>query len=182
MPGKIILEVTDGPIRGKVFSFEEHDTFIFGRARDCHARLSQEDTTASRHHFLLEVNPPDVRVRDLGSLNGTYVNGKKYGGRREGESPQEAAQRKQPDMDLNDHDTIGVGETIFRVRIVSPAFCCRCHKEIPEEFQHMCRWIKDSFICPQCREKVQNRGEAPAPDPLRCEQCGKDVSEELGGV
>jgi hypothetical protein len=182
MPGKIILEVTDGPIRGKVFSFEEHDTFIFGRARDCHARLSQEDTTASRHHFLLEVNPPDVRVRDLGSLNGTYVNGKKYGGRREGESPQEAAQRRQPDLDLNDLDTIGVGETVFLVRIHAPAFCCRCHKEIPEEFKQMCRWIKDTFLCPQCREQVENASELPAPEPVRCEQCGKDVSEEVGGV
>jgi hypothetical protein len=182
MPGKITLEVTQGPIRGKVFNFEDHDTFIFGRARDCHARLSQEDTTASRHHFLLEVNPPDVRVRDLGSLNGTYVNGKKYGGRREGESPQEAAQRKLPDLDLNDHDTIGVGETVFIVRIQAPAFCCRCHKEIPEEFQAMCRWIEDTFICPQCKEQIENVKEASKPEPARCEHCGKDVSAELGGV
>lgn len=179
MPGKITLEVAQGPIRGKVFVFEEHDTFIFGRARDCHARLAQEDTTASRHHFLLEVNPPDVRIRDLGSLNGTYINGKKYGGRKEGESPQEAAHRKLPDLDLSDRDQIGVGETVFVVRIQAPAFCCRCQKEIPEEFQAMCRWIEGAFICPQCKIEVEGQPDG-SPEPVRCEQCGKDVSDEVG--
>ena len=182
MPGKITLEVAEGPIRGKVFVFEEHDTFIFGRARDCHARLSQEDTTASRHHFLLEVNPPDVRIRDLGSLNGTFINGRKFGGRKEGESPQEAAHRKLPDLDLSDKDQIGVGETVFVVRIQAPGFCCRCHKEIPEEFQAMCRWIEDAFLCPQCKTEIETAGQpATKPEPVRCEQCGKDVSDEVGG-
>ena len=182
MPGKITLEVAQGPIRGKRFVFEEHDTFIFGRARDCHARLSQEDTTASRHHFLLEVNPPDVRIRDLGSLNGTFINGKKFGGRKEGESPQEAAQRKLPDLDLTDRDQIGVGETVFVVRIQAPASCCRCQKEIPEEFQSMCRWIENAFICPPCREEVEHSHHALVPpEPVRCEQCGKDASDEIGG-
>ncbi len=182
MPGKITLEVAQGPIRGKVFVFEEHDTFIFGRARDCHARLAQEDTTASRHHFLLEVNPPDVRIRDLGSLNGTYINGKKFGGRKEGETPQDAAHRKLPDLDLSDRDQIGVGETVFVVRIQAPAFCCRCHKEIPEEFQSMCRWIEGAFICPQCRTEVEKTNQpATKPEPVRCAQCEKDVSKEVGG-
>ena len=34
-----------------------------------------------RHHFIHEVNPPAACLRDLGSLNGTYVNGKKFGAR-----------------------------------------------------------------------------------------------------
>ncbi len=180
MPGKIILEVTHGPIEGKMFVFEEHDTFIFGRARDCHARLSQEDTTASRHHFLLEVNPPDVRLRDLGSLNGTYINGKKHGGRKEGETPQQAAQRPAPGQDLKDRDAIGVGETVFLVRIQAPSFCCRCRKDIPEEFRELCAWIEGTYICPQCREEVQHANEPAKVEPVRCEQCGKDASGEIG--
>ena len=165
MASKITLEVAEGPIRGKIFVFEEQETFIFGRARDCHARLSQDDTTASRHHFLLEVNPPDIRIRDLGSLNGTYINGKKFGGRREGESPQDAANRKLPDLDLSDRDQISVGETVFVVRIQSPAFCCRCHKEIPEEFQAMCRWIEGTYLCPQCRAEVEDaKPQSPQPE------------------
>ncbi|KYC36281.1 hypothetical protein WA1_52005 [Scytonema hofmannii PCC 7110] len=35
----------------------------------------------SRYHCLLDINPPDIRVRDFGSRNGTYVNGKKIGQR-----------------------------------------------------------------------------------------------------
>jgi pSer/pThr/pTyr-binding forkhead associated (FHA) protein len=35
----------------------------------------------SRYHCLLDINSPDIRVRDLGSLNGTIVNGKKIGQR-----------------------------------------------------------------------------------------------------
>ena len=73
MPGRVTLKVEKGPIRGQVFTFDEHDTFIFGRSPDCHARLPEGDRTASRHHFILEVNPPDACIRDLGSLNGTYV-------------------------------------------------------------------------------------------------------------
>src|SRR4029450_10715290 len=83
MPGRVCLAVVAGPIQGRQFAFEAHDTFLFGRSPDCHAQLAEADGTASRHHFLLEVNPPAARLRDLGSLNGTYVNGTKYGGRGE---------------------------------------------------------------------------------------------------
>src|SRR4026207_1055394 len=78
---KVVLNVVGGPLQGKTFTFDEHDTFIFGRAPDCHAQLPEATPPASRHHFILEVNPPDARVRDLGSLNSTHVNGTKYGGR-----------------------------------------------------------------------------------------------------
>ena len=117
MPAKVILKVTDGPIRGAVHTFEEHDTFIFGRDEGCHARLPEGDKTASRHHFLLEVNPPAVRVRDLGSLNGTHVNGVKCGGRAKGEGPEALSKRPFPEVDLEHGDSIRVGKTVFTVEI-----------------------------------------------------------------
>ena len=58
MAGSVSLVVTAGPIRGQRYDFSQHDTFLFGRAPDCHARLAASDASASRHHFLLEVNPP----------------------------------------------------------------------------------------------------------------------------
>ena len=82
MPNKVSLQIVAGKLKGKAFTFEEHDTLIFGRAPDCHACL-RDDSFVSRHHFILEVNPPQACLRDLGSLNGTYVNGKKHGGRKE---------------------------------------------------------------------------------------------------
>jgi serine/threonine protein kinase len=120
MPGTVRLVVTAGPIRGQRFDFAGHDTFLFGRAPDCHARLDASDASASRHHFLLEVNPPVARLRDLGSLNGTRVNGVRHGGRRPGESPDEAAARGGADVDLHDGDEIRVGATVIQVRVEAP--------------------------------------------------------------
>jgi len=117
MSARVTLKVTAGPLAGRVFSYDRHDTFLFGRSADCHAELAPNDTTASRHHFLLEVNPPQARLRDLGSLNGTHVNGQKHGGRGRQESPEEAARRKLPEVDLRDGDHIRVGATVFEVAI-----------------------------------------------------------------
>jgi hypothetical protein len=124
MAGRVSLQVVSGPIQGRTFDFEGHDTFLFGRSPDCHAELAAGDTTASRHHFLLEVNPPAARLRDLGSLNGTWVNGTRHGGRELDETPEEGARRPIPEVDLHDGDTIRVGTTVFNVRVEasSPAF------------------------------------------------------------
>jgi len=121
MPGTVRLVVTAGPIRGQHFDFASHDTFLFGRAPDCHACLDASDASASRHHFLLEVNPPLARLRDLGSLNGTRVNGTRHGGRRPGESPEDAAARGGADVDLRHGDQIRVGATVIQVQIEAPA-------------------------------------------------------------
>ena len=58
MSGQVILEVVGGHLRGKRFVFDEHDTFVFGRASDCHIQIPPQDATASRHHFILEANRP----------------------------------------------------------------------------------------------------------------------------
>jgi serine/threonine protein kinase len=120
MASTVSLVVTAGPIRGQRYDFPGHDTFLFGRAPDCHARLAASDTSASRHHFLLEVNPPQARLRDLGSLNGTHVNGVRHGGRRGTESPEEAATRDRAEVDLQDGDEIKVGVTVIRVEVSPP--------------------------------------------------------------
>ena len=120
MPGRVCLDVVAGPIQGWHFEFDAHDTFLFGRAPDCHAELAPDDATASRHHFLLEVNPPAARLRDLGSLNGTYVNGHKHGGREKNQTPEQAAQKPWPEVDIRDGDLIRVGATVINVRIDTP--------------------------------------------------------------
>lgn len=115
----IVLSVTTGPAKGKVFTFMEHDTFLFGRMPDCHATFP-DDTQVSRHHFILEACPPKASLRDLGSLNGTYVNGKKCGARKSGESPEQGAKRQYPTVDLKNGDTISVGQTSICVAIAKP--------------------------------------------------------------
>lgn len=115
MNAKVQIQV----IGGKRFTFWEHDTLIFGRMDDCHAWIG-DDTQVSRHHFILEVNPPAVCLRDLGSLNGTYVNGEKFGARKTGESPEEGAKRRYPEVALKNGDRIKVGRTEIDVSVEQP--------------------------------------------------------------
>jgi pSer/pThr/pTyr-binding forkhead associated (FHA) protein len=116
MSASIQLRITEGTAKGKVFDFAAHDTFFLGRHPDCHVCLP-EDTFVSRHHFILEACPPQACVRDLGSRNGTYVNGRKIGGRKEGESPEEGARRAYPEINLKHGDRIQVGDTALEVRV-----------------------------------------------------------------
>jgi serine/threonine-protein kinase len=97
---RVRLEVIDGPHRGRVFTFAGHDTLLVGRASRAHFRLPAKDEFFSRLHFMVEVNPPLCRLTDLGSKNGTYVNGRKAAG-----------------ADLKDGDLIKAGTTVLRVAI-----------------------------------------------------------------
>ena len=85
METSVKFVATKGPMKGKEFAFDEHDAFLFGRLPECHCFLP-DDPLISRRHFMVEVNPPDARIRDFGSRNGTYVNDKKTGSRKDGET------------------------------------------------------------------------------------------------
>jgi len=52
------------------------------------------DPTFSQHHLLLEINHGNVTLKDLGSLNGTRIDGRDFGGRDESVSPEDAEPRK----------------------------------------------------------------------------------------
>ena len=179
MPGKIALEVVEGAMSGKMFAFEEHDTFLFGRSKDCHACLP-DDPLVSRHHFIVEVNPPDARVRDLGSLNGTYVNGTKHGGRQKGETPEKGAKHQFAEVGLKDGDKVKVGNTVFAVQVEMPMFCCECGREIPADERTKCSWVAGTYVCQPCKGKLLATGQkAKAPEPPKCQKCGKDVAAEV---
>ena len=73
---QVNLRVLAGPYKGRVFPFDEHDTFLIGRNNEAHLCLP-DDRFFSRNHCLLEIDPPRCFLRDLGSTNGTFVNGKR---------------------------------------------------------------------------------------------------------
>src|ERR1044072_6638330 len=73
---RVTLRVLAGPYNGQEFTFEQHDTFLIGRSENAHLYLP-EDRFFSRHHCLLEICPPRCFLRDLGSTNGTVVNGQR---------------------------------------------------------------------------------------------------------
>src|SRR5919205_521875 len=71
---RVSLKVLWGPYRGREFIFDHPDTFLIGRGDNAHLYLP-DDRFFSRHHCLLEIAPPRCFLRDLGSTNGTFVNG-----------------------------------------------------------------------------------------------------------
>ena len=71
-PGTGMLVVIRGPNAGSRFLLDRETTTI-GRHPDSHIFL--DDVTVSRRHAEVKRQGEDLEVSDLGSLNGTYVNG-----------------------------------------------------------------------------------------------------------
>lgn len=72
MAARVTLSVTEGDLGDRDFVFTEPASCIVGRAHDCHPRLPDDEghRTVSRHHCLLDINPPDAGVRDFGNDKG----------------------------------------------------------------------------------------------------------------
>jgi hypothetical protein len=192
MPAKVTLTITQGKLAGQSFPFDQYATCIVGRAPDCHPALPDDEAhrNVSRHHCLLEISPPNIRVRDFGSMNGTYLNGERIGKREAGQTPEEAAKVSFPQRDLKDADEIKVGETVFRVAVYAPAACGECGAEIPPEKKAAAR-DGVGFRCENCRKKAEEKRQReqreqkvkrdlPKPAARVCVVCGKDVSREAG--
>src|SRR5262249_25390810 len=55
------------------FRLDQARAYLVGRAVECDVVI--DDTSVSRRHAELQVAPPGLDVRDLGSRNGTFVDG-----------------------------------------------------------------------------------------------------------
>ncbi len=102
---KVVMTVTAGPHEGKAYEFAEQDSFIVGRSKRAQFRLPLKDQYFSRMHFLVEINPPDCRLVDLASRNGTFVNG----------------ERVVVATTLHEGDLIHGGRSLLRVSVQPPA-------------------------------------------------------------
>jgi pSer/pThr/pTyr-binding forkhead associated (FHA) protein len=67
-----MLMVRKGPQPGERFFIDRPELAI---GRDPQSDIFLNDMTVSRAHAVLESRGGEVSVRDVGSLNGTYVNG-----------------------------------------------------------------------------------------------------------
>jgi diguanylate cyclase (GGDEF)-like protein len=92
--GQPCLVVIYGPLLARRFPLE-FDEMTIGRSDDADVRI--DDDSASRIHARFVVNGGDVRIFDLDSTNGTFVN-----------------DRQVTELELRDGDYIQVGETIFK--------------------------------------------------------------------
>jgi two-component system response regulator HydG len=98
-----VLEVTGGPDVGKRFVVDGSApgrTYI-GQSPTCEVRLL--DRTVSRRHAALELQPDGVRLTDLGSTNGTRVNGLRV-----------------HDVVMTGGETVTVGATVMLVQATAP--------------------------------------------------------------
>lgn len=71
---KVKLLVVHGRPEGKSLVFPTGE-YVFGRGAECHIRPNSD--WVSRQHCMLRVTADALYVRDLGSRNGTLVNGKR---------------------------------------------------------------------------------------------------------
>ena len=67
-----ILVVQEGQLAGKRWTLNRSE-FVVGRGEDCEVVLP--DRQVSRRHFRIVRDDDGYSVEDLGSKNGTYVNG-----------------------------------------------------------------------------------------------------------
>lgn len=145
---QVNLKVTAGPYRGRIFSFSQHDSFLIGRNPDAHLCLS-DDRYFSRNHCLLEMNPPHSFLRDLGSTNGTFVNGQRV-----------------KDAFLKNGDRIQCGETILVVEVAATNLSETTQDAIPA------RPVLVMVECVNCGRR--EKAEASSPDEhltFLCEDC-----------
>lgn len=77
VPEPFVLTVVKGPDQGQTFALDgsQPSRLLLGQGPACDIRLT--DRTVSRRHVALDVEGVRVRVSDLGSKNGTRVNGVK---------------------------------------------------------------------------------------------------------
>jgi pSer/pThr/pTyr-binding forkhead associated (FHA) protein len=156
----VTLSLVQGRLETTEYAFGERTTCILGRAGDCSPRLPDDEhhRTVSRHHCLLDINPPDVRIRDFGSRNGTFVNDQKIGQREAHQTPEQAAALSFPEHDLADGDEIRLGRTVFRVGVRAPAAaerkptlvvarCAKCDREVAGEIGAR----SGSYLCAACQ-------------------------------
>jgi predicted component of type VI protein secretion system len=117
MATTVRLKLLTGPHKNRKYCFNGPTRCEVGRAFDCFVQLSgtERDLLISRHHCQLDIDPPMVRIGDLGSINGTYINGKKVEPtfRNAAATPGDATF-----VDVENGDLITIGGTTFRVDIV----------------------------------------------------------------
>jgi serine/threonine protein kinase len=137
----VVLRVTSGPHLGKEYTFDRHETFVVGRSSQVQFPVP-EDEFLSRNHFLIEFNPPVCFLRDLGSTNGTMVNGHRV-----------------ETVQLGDGDSISAGESAFVVRVEETVpdgrpqiQCLGCGRHAPGDLAISARPEEDAitWLCDAC--------------------------------
>jgi pSer/pThr/pTyr-binding forkhead associated (FHA) protein len=155
MSATITLTMTNGPLSGKRFVFPKPTLCTIGRSADCEVRIPDvpgfEDI--SRHHCLLDIEPPSVCVSDTGSLNGTFVNGLNIGKRAARRAPDFFPLLNTAEHPLKDGDEIRVGHLVFRVGVDGSTLTPSAASDMPENRRIEAEAAREWGLCgafPSC--------------------------------
>ena len=157
---RVTLRVLAGPYSGQEFVFDQHDTFLIGRSENAHLYLP-EDRFFSRHHCLLEIAPPRCFLRDLGSTNGTFVNGERVQEvfLKSGDRIQGGQTILEVDVQAEPKPAVGEAPTLMRPLELTVE-CANCGRR--ETVQGSATSDRMTFICEDCREELKRK---PQPVP-----------------
>lgn len=95
------LRVTSGKQSGSTIALPA-GKFLVGREEDCHLRPNSD--LVSRHHCVFTLDEYGLRLRDLGSTNGSFVNGEQIRGA----------------VVLKSGDRVSIGKLDFQVLVGDP--------------------------------------------------------------
>src|SRR5712691_4385455 len=163
---QVNLKVLAGPYKGSVFTFNQPDTFLIGRTNDSHLCLPN-DRFFSRHHCLVEISPPRCFLRDLGSTNGTFVNGQRVREAFLKSGDQIQGGETVLLVDVRAHQASGdiINESPTHPAIVTVA-CLNCGRR--EQAQASAPDEQMTFLCEECREELRRTPQAvPGYDMVR---------------
>ncbi len=127
---EVIITIHDNLDDDKSYVFHEPERCLIGRADDCDIQVPSDDLRmdVSRHHCLLEIIPPRIFVGDLGSRNGTFVNGVRLGrsgpkqSLRDSDDP---ISTRTPVAELKDGDHVQLGKSGLSLAVEIRAYAAQ---------------------------------------------------------
>ncbi len=119
---EVIITFRDERNRRTHYLFHEPELCVVGRNEHCDIRVPADEhhQRISRHHCLLEIDPPRVFLTDLGSSSGTFVNGERIGASRS-HHPELVRTTRYGKIELKNGDRIELGGSPFWLLVATGA-------------------------------------------------------------
>jgi len=176
---RLKLVFRNGHHRGHTLEFEAPRTLVLGRSSQADVQIYDE--RISRRHCAIRLEPDGVRVKDLNSGNGTYVNGVEVRetamtqgdvlllGRTEVEihtlpsteklaSTQTMPWRGAPPRGVPNAASFSARQTTADQPPPASVTCAFCQNPIPPAHMHMAVEHRGRYLCARCAPRIEVPG------------------------